>query len=101
MNGRTFPELDKICDIAGDSTFTRLLSGKLLGALRVNHVDWPYRRANEKDAWKHECTHFLASTESDGDDHTWSGLVPLTGFNEIPGHLLALKDGNAVWNCKS
>jgi len=95
-NGHTFSEFDKISDIAGDSTFTQLPSGKLLGALRVNHVDWPHRRANPQDEWKHESVHFLAAIESDDDGRTWSDPVSLTGFNEIPGHLLALKDGTAV-----
>ena len=45
---------------------------------------------------KSEAVHFMAFTRSTDGGRTWSAPEPLTTYSEIPGHLLALKDGRLL-----
>lgn len=94
--GRTFSEWRRISDISGDSSFALCKSGAIAGALRVNADNFPRRGAHAELAEQGERVHFLAYTRSEDEGKTWSEPVPLTGWNEIPGHLLQLSDGRML-----
>ena len=38
----------------------------------------------------------MGFTHSTDEGKTWSAPFPVTGFNEIPGHLISLKDGRLL-----
>ncbi|MBI4244186.1 MAG: exo-alpha-sialidase [Planctomycetes bacterium] len=94
--GHTFDAYYQITNMGADSSFTRLQSGKLLGFLRINGADYPRRGAHPDIANLGEKVHFMALTESLDNGKTWSHPVKVTEYNEIPGHILVLKDGNVV-----
>lgn len=94
--GQTFPEFYRISDISGDSTFTLHPSGRIFGALRINGDDFPYPGAHPELSRKGEAVHFLGMVDSGDQGKTWSAPQLLTEHNEIPGHLITLRDGRLL-----
>jgi len=94
--GRTFPEYYMVSDQSGDSSFALCPDGTVAGALRINGDNFPYRDAHPELRVKSEGVHFMAAVRSMDQGKTWSKATPLTGYNEIPGHLLCLKDGRLL-----
>jgi hypothetical protein len=94
--GETFPEHHLVTDMSGDSSWSRLPSGRILGFLRLNGADFPHRGAHPELQYGGEAVHFMGLTASDDDGRTWSEPKPVTEHNEIPGHILALSDGRLL-----
>jgi hypothetical protein len=94
--GRTFPEYHLVSDMAGDSSFARLPSGKIIGFLRMNGADFPKRGAHPELLRKGEAVHFMGLSESEDNGKTWSSPRKATEYNEIPGHILALRGGRVL-----
>ena len=94
--GSSFPEYQLVSDNSGDSTFTLCSDGSIAGALRINADDFPHPKANPDLEEEHECVHFMGFTRSEDRGQTWSPPHPITGFNEIPGHLIELNDGRLM-----
>jgi len=94
--GRTFPEYYQVSDQSGDSSFALCPDGTIAGALRINGDNFPHRGAHPELRVKSEGVHFMAATRSSDGGKTWSRAEPITGYNEIPGHLMCLKDGRLL-----
>ena len=94
--GRTFDTYIEISENSGDGTFARCSNGRIIAALRINGDDYPHRGANPQLAKKSENVHFMGFTYSDDECKTWSKPVPVTGFNEIPAHIIELNDGRLL-----
>ncbi|MBI3922717.1 MAG: exo-alpha-sialidase [Armatimonadetes bacterium] len=94
--GETFIEHHFVSEFSGDSSFARLPGGQIVGALRINAADFPHRGAHPELQEQSEAVHFMGITKSSNDGKAWSTPVPVTEYNEIPGHLLALQDGRLL-----
>lgn len=94
--GRTFPEYYQVSDNSGDSSFALCRSGAIAGALRIIGDDYPHRGAHPELAAKSEAVHFMGFSRSTDLGKTWSPPVPITGYNEIPGHVAQLADGRLL-----
>jgi len=94
--GRTFDEFHQVSDFSGDSSFTLCQDGAVAGALRINGDNWPRRGAHPELRGRGERVHFMAFTRSLDHGKTWAEPAPLTGYNEIPGHLVCLNDGRLL-----
>lgn len=94
--GRTFERVHLVSECSGDSSFTLCPDGSLAGALRINADNFPRRGAHPELRQKSETAHYLGFTRSPDQGRTWSPPEALTGFNEIPGHLLTLRDGRLL-----
>ncbi|HEX7011007.1 MAG TPA: sialidase family protein [Phycisphaeraceae bacterium] len=94
--GRTFDEVYPVANNSGDGSFCLAPDGSIAGALRINADNWPHRDAHPELRQQSECVHFLAYTRSQDQGKTWAAPQPITGYNEIPGHLLALRDGRLL-----
>ena len=94
--GRTFPERRLVSRFSGDSTFVLCRDGSIAGALRINADEFPEPGAGRHLVEEGECVHFMGFTRSEDRGVTWSDPYPVTGFNEIPAHLIELQDGRLL-----
>lgn len=94
--GRTFDQWYPVSECSGDSSFVLCPDGTIAGALRCNADNFPQRGANRGLREKGETVHFMAFSRSEDGGRTWSTPEPLTGHNEIPGHITALRDGRLL-----
>ena len=94
--GHTFDEYHQVSDFSGDSSFALCLDGSIAGALRINADNWPHRGAHPELRGRGERVHFMGFTRSLDGGRTWCEPVPLTGYNEIPGHITCLGDGRLL-----
>ena len=94
--GRTFSEWRKISDNSADGSFALAPSGDFVGLLRINADDYPHRGAHPELAERSERVHFMAFVRSIDHGRTWSTPLPITGWSEIPGHILPLTDGRLL-----
>ena len=83
-----------------DQSFLRLKSGKWVGIWRiygtgVSRNELPYGYVEQ---WfdGNEGHDFLAATESLDGGRTWSKRRPVTGYMEVPGHVMQLKNGRLL-----
>ncbi|MEW5979950.1 MAG: sialidase family protein [Acidobacteriota bacterium] len=83
-----------------DQSFVRLESGKWVAIWRIDGLtiprdQLPYGYVPEWDDGN-EGHDFLAATESPDGGRSWSVRRPVTGYMEVPGHLLQLRDGRLL-----
>ena len=89
-----------IVDHCADQSFIRLASGKWLGVwrvfgLRLPREELPYGYVPQWDDGN-EGHDFLAVTESTDAGRTWSTPRPVTGYMEVPSHVMELHDGRVL-----
>jgi len=94
--GKSFTEHHQVSQFSGDSSFTLCRDGTIAGALRINADDFPVRGSHPELAREGECVHFMGFTRSTDEGKSWSEPFPITGFNEIPGHLVQLRNGRLL-----
>ena len=94
--GRSFEAWHPVSECSGDSSFTLCADGSIAAALRCIAADFPRRGANPALRAKSETVHFMAFSRSSDQGRTWAEPTPLTGYNEIPGHITALRDGRLL-----
>ena len=90
----------KIVEHSADQSFLRLRSGKWVGAWRtfgtqLKHEELPYGYVPEWDDGN-EGLDYLSATESTDEGRTWSERRPVTGYMEVPSHLIELQDGRLL-----
>lgn len=83
-----------------DQSFIRLRSGTWAAALRMSGLKMPRDRLpyGYVPAWNdgNEGHDYLAFSESRDEGRTWSSPHAVTGYMEVPGHLMELADGRLL-----
>ena len=97
---RTVTDHWDIVEQCADQSFLRLRSGKWVGVwrvfgLRIPRSELPYGYVPEWDDGN-EGHDFLAATESTDEGRTWSKPRPVTGYMEVPSHVMELQDSRLL-----
>lgn len=97
---RTITDHWDVAEQCADQSFIRLRSGMWLGVwrvygLRVPRAELPYGYVPEWDDGN-EGHDYLAATESVDQGRTWSTPRPVTGYMEVPSHVIELADGRLL-----
>lgn len=94
--GRSFDQWHLVSECSGDSSFCLRQDGTLAASLRINADNFPHRDAHPQLRENSEQVHYMGFSESADAGQTWSTASRLTGFNEIPGHMIQLPDGRLM-----
>jgi hypothetical protein len=89
-----------IVEQCADQSFLLLKSGQWFGVwrvygLRLPRNELPYGYVPQWDDGN-EGHDFLAATQSSDGGRTWSKPRPVTGYMEVPGHVMELHDGRLL-----